>query len=67
VDVGSVFYEIIGSAELAKRWNLPESWVRNQTRSNARDPIPHLKLGRYVRFQWNHPDLLKWLDRHRTH
>jgi len=58
--------EIIESGELAKRLNLPESWVRDQVRSRAADPIPHLRFGRYVRFEWPHPDLIQWLERRRN-
>ena len=54
---------IIDSAELAKRLNLPESWVRDQVRSRAVDPIPHKKFGKYVRFVWGSPELEKWLKR----
>jgi hypothetical protein len=56
--------EVIDSTELAKRLNVPESWVRS--RSNPRrtnDPIPHLRLGRYVRFSWGSEALREWLDR----
>jgi hypothetical protein len=59
------FFEQIDAPELAKRLNLPESWVRDQVRSRATDPIPCLRFGRYVRFQWLHPDLMQWLDRRR--
>jgi hypothetical protein len=41
--------EVIDSTELAKRLNVPETWVRS--RSNTKrtsDPIPHLRFGRYV-------------------
>jgi hypothetical protein len=58
--------EIIDSDELARRWNLPASWIREQVRSRALDPIPHLRFGRYVRFAWNDPALLKWLERRRS-
>lgn len=58
-------FEIIDSAELAKRWNVPESWIRDQVRSRAQDPIPHLNFGRYVRFEWLHPELAAWLARRR--
>ena len=56
-------YEIINAEELARRWSLPESWVRDQTRSRATDPIPHLRFGRYVRFRWGSPELNGWLER----
>ncbi len=58
-------FEIIGADELAQRLNLPASWVRDQVRTRATDPIPHLRFGRYVRFQWAHPDLTEWLERRR--
>jgi len=57
--------QILDSVELAHRLNLPASWVRNQVRSRASDPIPHIRFGRYVRFEWNSPQLVKWLERHR--
>ena len=56
-------YEIIDSKELARRWSLPESWVRDQTRSRADDPIPCLHFGKYVRFRWGSPELEQWLKR----
>ena len=58
-------FEKIDSAEFAKRISMTESWIRNQTRSNCPDPLPHVKLGRYVRFEWNSPELNAWWDRHR--
>ena len=60
-------YEIIDSIQLANRWNIPETWVRDSVRNRARDPIPHLKLGKYVRFEWGSPDLEEWWERHRVH
>jgi hypothetical protein len=59
-------YEVIDSAELAKRWNLPESWIREQTRHRAADPIPCVRAGRYVRFEWGSPKLLAWWAKRRT-
>jgi hypothetical protein len=58
-------FELIESDELAQRLNLPASWIRDQVRSRATDPIPCLRFGRYVRFQWGHPDLIEWLERRR--
>ena len=55
--------EMIDSAELAARWRVPESWVRNRTR--ARPPkeegIPCVRFGGYVRFEWGSPQLSEWL------
>jgi hypothetical protein len=56
-------YEIIDSVELARRWVLPASWVREQVRKQARDPIPHIRFGKYVRFRWGSPELNDWLHR----
>jgi hypothetical protein len=61
-------HEIIDAAELSKRWNLPESWVRSATRERTPrgERIPCLRLGRYVRFEWGSPALEEWLSKHRT-
>jgi excisionase family DNA binding protein len=37
--------------ELAALLAVPISFVYDRTRQNALDPIPHLKLGKYVRFE----------------
>jgi hypothetical protein len=58
--------EIMDSAGLAKRWSVPETWVRDQVRSRAQDPIPHVRLGKYIRFEWGSPELNDWWARHRT-
>jgi len=59
--------ELIDAPELAKRWSLPASWIREQTRSRATDPLPHVRFGKYVRFQWGSPELEQWLNRRRSH
>jgi hypothetical protein len=48
--------------ELATRWKVTASWVRKQLAS-ADDPLPHVKMGRYVRFLWASPELNDWLSR----
>ena len=58
--------ETIDAIELAKRWGVPVTRVRDYTRTGyTRDTIPHLQLGRYVRFEWGSPALEGWLSRHR--
>lgn len=57
--------EIIDSKELANRWRLPESWVRDRVRARSDDPLPHVKVGRYIRFEWGSPELIEWWARHR--
>lgn len=59
------FFEVIDAGELARRWSIPKSWVLEQTRSRATEPIPCVRLGRYVRFEWDSPGLLKWWERKR--
>ena len=56
---------LIDSAELARRWSVPESWVRNRTRERTPkdERIPCVRLGRYVRFDENSPMLQLWLDK----
>lgn len=56
--------EVIDSTELAKRLNVPETWIRSRTNAKrTTDPIPHLRFGRYVRFLWGSEEIRKWLDR----
>ena len=56
--------ELIDSAELATRWRVPESSIRNHTRSRTprEERIPCLRLGRYVRFEWGSSSLQDWLE-----
>jgi hypothetical protein len=54
---------IIDAGELAAKLRLPKSWVMEQTRSRAVDPIPCLRFGRYVRFRWGSRELNGWLER----
>ena len=56
-------YEFIDSKELASRWALPESWIREQVRSRAADPLPHIRFGKYVRFRWGSPEMEGWAER----
>jgi len=56
-------YEFIDSGELARRWDVPVSWIRDQVRRRAEDPLPHVNLGKYVRFLWGSPELLEWIER----
>jgi hypothetical protein len=58
--------ELLTPAELASRLRVPVSWIREGTRSRnlvGEDPIPHLRLGRYIRFRWGSPELEAWLKR----
>jgi excisionase family DNA binding protein len=52
---------LLTASELAERLSVPEGWVREQTRANA---IPHLRLGRYRRYEW--PAVATWLEGQRS-
>lgn len=58
-------FELLTAEELAGRLRVPASWIREQTRSRSLqgDPLPHLRLGRYIRFRWGSPELEGWLGR----
>jgi hypothetical protein len=56
-------YEFIDSRELARRLAVPISWIRDQVRARSRDPLPHINLGKYVRFLWGSRDLEDWVAR----
>jgi excisionase family DNA binding protein len=56
---------LLTPAELAARLAVPQSWIREKTRERARvrdkDPLPVVRLGKYVRFSW--PAVEEWLAR----
>jgi hypothetical protein len=56
-------FEYIDCKQLASKWNLPESWVRDQVRRRSADPLPHVRFGKYVRFRWGSPELEAWAER----
>ena len=59
--------DILTPEQLALRLQVKPSWVYEQTRDRAgirsTDPLPYIKMGRYLRFDWN--DVLAWLERHK--
>jgi len=38
-------------SEVSEILQVPVSWVYDHTRRGCRDPLPYLKLGKYLRFQ----------------
>lgn len=56
-------YEFIDSRELARRLTVPTSWIRDQVRARSEDPLPHVNLGKHVRFLWGSPALELWIRR----
>jgi len=54
--------ELLDAKELAELLHLPVSFIRHATRKRfGKDVIPHLKIGKYVRFE--EPAVRAWLDR----
>jgi hypothetical protein len=57
--------DILTPERLAERLQVKPSWVYEQTRerNDVRnpDPLPFMKMGRYLRFDWR--DVLGWLER----
>ena len=56
-------YAFIDCEELANRWSVPNTWVREYVRTRCEDPIPHVRFGKYVRFRWGSPELEAWAER----
>jgi hypothetical protein len=61
--VSVALYEFIDCRELARRLTVPTSWIRDQVRARSVDPLPHVNLGKYVRFLWGSPALELWIRR----
>jgi hypothetical protein len=55
-------FEVLDGKQLAARWQVNFTWIRKHVSCDD-DPLPHVKLGRYVRFLWGSPDLNAWLAR----
>jgi excisionase family DNA binding protein len=52
--------DILTPEEVAARLKVPETWVYEKTRARCRNPMPCLRLGRYIRFDWN--AVITWLS-----
>jgi hypothetical protein len=50
--------------ELADCLRVRPRWVYDNIRSSSPDPIPCLKLGKYIRFNPESPEFQAWLERH---
>ena len=45
--------------EAAALLNVPQSWIYQHVRTRARNQLPHIKLGKYLRF--SEPEINAWL------
>ena len=55
--------ELLTPEELAERLKVPKSWVYEKTRGRSRDPLPVMRIGKYMRFHWT--DIEAWLQAHK--
>ena len=55
--------ELLTPPELAQILKVPLSWVYGRTRRRRGDRLPHIRLGKYVRFLWGGPQLEEWTKR----
>ncbi len=50
-DNGNGIPRLLTVEQVAEMWQLPRSWVYERTRRRGIERLPHLKLGKYVRFE----------------
>jgi len=51
--------QLITVKELSRKLNVPVSWIYQRTRL-GQQAIPHVKLGKYVRFNWQ--EVMEFLE-----
>ena len=47
-------------SELSEILQVPVSWVYDHVRPSCQNPLPHIKIGKYVRFR--HCDILTYIE-----
>jgi excisionase family DNA binding protein len=55
--------ELLTVEELADRLKVPASWIYQRTRCRSRDRLPHIKIGKYLRFE--EKAVQAWLEQRR--
>jgi len=53
--------QILTLAELAQRLKVSERWVYEKSRRRCVNPLPCIRIGRYLRFDWT--SVSAWLRR----
>ncbi len=53
--------ELLTVEEVAQLLRVPLSWVYERCREHSSDPLPHVKLGKYLRFYRS--ELLSYLEK----
>lgn len=52
--------------DLADYLNVPVGWIYKRTRKGGPEMIPHIKLGKYLRFDPTSSTFQEWLARHQA-
>lgn len=53
--------ELLTVDEIARKLNISVSWIYSNAREKGDNSIPHLKIGKYIRFQED--DVRQWLEK----
>ena len=56
--------KFLGVKELSDFLGVAKTWIYDRTREHGPDTIPHIKLGKYVRFDIESPAFIEWLKAH---
>ena len=52
--------DILTPDQLAQRLSVSRSWVTEKCRTRGTNPIPHYRIGKYVRFNWK--TVSEWIE-----
>jgi excisionase family DNA binding protein len=52
--------QILTLSETAERLKVSERWVYEKSRRRCQNPLPTIRIGRYLRFDWT--DVSAWLN-----
>lgn len=55
--------ELMTVGEIAAFLKVPNSWVYERTRRHGFERLPHVRLGKYLRFSL--PEVRTWLEKQR--
>jgi predicted DNA-binding transcriptional regulator AlpA len=52
--------DILTPAELATRLKVKPGWIYEQMRPTRKNPLPHMRAGRFLRFSWT--AICQWMQ-----
>ncbi len=52
---------LVGVSELSEKLSVNPSWIYSRTRLKGEGQIPHIRVGKYVRFKID--DVMTWLEK----